>query len=140
MELWDVDAGWIYLAGDDGLSLTRAVERIGAGAAGLPKSIALGEGALGGAALERRAQILQAPGADTGAMIVAPLLDENRLVGVLGLAIRPSRATGRQELLLLQALAGRLAALASAGGPHMGALSQQALESFRSSWASATRA
>ena len=139
LELWDVDAGWVYLTDDDGLVLNRAVQRIGDGAPGLPESIALGEGALGGAALERRAQILQAPGADTGAMIVAPLLDNSRLVGVLGLAIRPSRATGRQELLLLQALAARLAELAAVGGPRMGELAQQALAGFRTSWAASNR-
>lgn len=140
LELWDVDAGWIYLADDDGLTLSQAVQRTGEGGARLPESIALGEGVLGGAALERRPQILQTPGADTGAMMVAPLLDGSRLVGVLGLAVRPSRATGRQELLLLQALAGRLAELTALGGPRMGELSQQALAGFRASWTAATRA
>jgi DNA-binding CsgD family transcriptional regulator len=137
LSLWDVDAGWIYLAEDNGLTLRRVVERTGAES--LPPSIALGEGPLGRAALERRAQILQAPGAETGAMIVAPLLDGNRLIGVLGLAVRPSRPTGRKELLLLQALAGRLAELIG-GGQEIGPGAEQALEGFRASWAAATRA
>lgn len=139
LTLWDVDAGWIYLAEDDGLGLRQVVERTGEGAEGLPPAIALGEGALGRAALERRSQILQAPGAEAGAMIVAPLLDDGRLIGVLGLAVRPSRATGRQELLLLQALAGRIAEVIGAGGPRVAAGVDQALAGFRASWASATR-
>lgn len=139
LTLWDVDAGWIYLAEDDGLGLRQVAQRVGEGAEGLPSAIALGEGALGRAALERRSQILQAPGAETGAMIVAPLLDGGRLIGVLGLAVRPSRATGRQELLLLQALAGRIAEVIGAGGPRVAAGVDQVLADFRASWASATR-
>ncbi len=72
-------------------------------------------------------------------MIVAPLLDGNRLIGVLGLAIRSSRPTGRQEQLLLQALAGRLAELIGSGSPDLGASAEQALDGFRASWAAATR-
>lgn len=138
LALWDVDAGWIYLVDEGGMSLLRAVERISSGAAGLPESIPLGEGALGAAALERRAQIVQAPGAETGAMIVAPLLDGARLVGVLGLAVRRSRATGRQELLLLQALAGRLAQLLAEGRPGIETAVNSALAGFRASWATAS--
>jgi DNA-binding CsgD family transcriptional regulator len=136
LSLWDVDAGWIYLAEDDGLTLRRVVERTDGEP--LAPSIALGEGALGRAALERRAQILQAPGAETGAMIVAPLLDGNRLIGVLGLAVRPSRPTGRRELLLLQALAARLAELIGAGR-EIGPGAEKALQGFRASWGAATR-
>ena len=129
LSLWDVDAGWIYLADDDGLALTprrrahrrRAPRRC-------RRAIALGEGALGRAALERRAQVLQAPGGDTGAMIVAPMLD-------VGPADRRGRArdppeprpTGRQELLLLQALSARLAELSAPGGPRIGAAVAEAL-------------
>lgn len=139
LTLWDIDAGWVYLADDAGLGLRRVVERGREGADGLPAEIALGEGAIGHAALERRAQILQAPAAETGAMIVAPLLEGGRLIGVLGLAIRSSRATGRQELLLLQALAGRIAELIESGGPLIGGRIDQALAGFRTSWTSATR-
>jgi DNA-binding CsgD family transcriptional regulator len=139
ISLWDVDAGWIYLADDDALTLRRVAERIGNAEAGQPSTLALGEGPLGRAALERRAQIVPAPGAEAGAMIVAPLLDSGRLIGVLGLATRPSRATGRQELLLLQALAGRIGELIQTGGPRVAIGVEQALDGFRASWASATR-
>jgi DNA-binding CsgD family transcriptional regulator/putative methionine-R-sulfoxide reductase with GAF domain len=139
LSLWDVDAGWVYLADDGGLSLRQVVERKGEDTAGLPSSIALGEGALGRAALERRAQVLRTPGRDTGAMIVAPLLDSGRLIGVLGLEIRSSRPTGRQEQLLLQALAARIAELIATGGPRLGAGMVEALEGFRASWTATTR-
>jgi DNA-binding CsgD family transcriptional regulator len=139
LDLFDVDSGWIYLADDGGLTLTQAVERVGDGSARMPKAIPLGEGPLGAAALERRAQVVQAPQAETGAMVTAPLLDGGRLVGILGLTVRSSRATGRQELLLLQALAARLAELTVSGGERMGPLALEALAGFRSSWATATR-
>lgn len=139
LSLWDVDAGWVYLADDGGLSLSQVVERIGADAEPLPATIALGEGALGRAALERRAQVLQATGAETGAMLVAPLIDSGRLIGVLGLAIRSSRPTGRQEQLLLQALAGRIAELIASGSPQINTGIADALSGFRSSWAATTR-
>lgn len=139
LSLWDVDAGWIFLADDDGLTLSRAAERVTNKGAGLPATLALGEAAIGRAALERRPQILPAPGSDGGAMIVAPMLDGGRLIGVIGLATRPSRPTGRQELLLLQALAGRVGELIQAGGPRVATGIDQALHGFRASWASATR-
>ncbi len=140
LSLWDVDAGWVYLADDDGLTLLRAAERLGGDAVGLPATIALGDGALGRAALERRSQVLPATGSESGAMIVAPMLDGGRLIGVIGLATRSSRATGRQELLLLQALAGRVGEVIQTGGPKTRAGIEQALAGFRASWASATRA
>lgn len=139
LSLWDVDGGWVYLADDDGLTLQQAAERVGGDATGLPTTIALGDGALGRAALERRSQVLQATGSEGGAMIVAPMLDGGRLIGVIGLATRSSRATGRQELLLLQALAGRVGELIQAGGPRVSAGIEQALQGFRTSWASSSR-
>ena len=105
LELWDVDAGWIYLADDDGLTLY--ARRRAHGAEAPPACPSRSRSARARSAAPRSSAARRSsrrPGADTGAMIVAPLLDGNRLVGVLGLAIRPSRATGRQELLLLQAL------------------------------------
>ena len=138
ISLWDVDAGWIYLTDDDGLALGQVAQRAGAGA-GLPETIALGEGALGRAALERRSQVLQTPGSESGAMVVTPLIDGSKLVGVLGLAIRSSRATGRQELLLLQALGTRMAELIQKGGPRLDEGMKHALAGFRSSWATGTR-
>ena len=139
LSLWDVDAGWIFLADDDGLTLNRAAERISDSAESQPATLALGEGTIGRAALERRSQILPAPGSDGGAMIVAPMLDSGRLIGVIGLATRSSRPTGRQELLLLQALAGRVAELIQSGGLRVADGIDQALRGFRASWASATR-
>jgi DNA-binding CsgD family transcriptional regulator len=139
LALWDVDAGWIYMADDDGLALRQVAERARDERARLPATLTLGEGALGRAALERRSQIVRAPGSEGGALIVAPLLDGGKLIGVLGLATRPSRPTGRQELLLLQALASRIGELVQAGGPRVSAAVEQALDGFRASWASATR-
>jgi DNA-binding CsgD family transcriptional regulator len=137
LELWDVDAGWIFLAEDDGLSLRRVAHRVGRTVDDQPKTLSLGQGTLGRAALERRAQVVRGSGG--GAMIVAPMLDDGRLVGVIALATRPSRATGRQELLLLQALAGRLAEVIRSGGPQLTAAVHAALSGFRASWTSASR-
>ena len=47
LSLWDVDAGWIFLADDDGLTLTRAAERVSDNAESLPQTLALGEGTIG---------------------------------------------------------------------------------------------
>jgi DNA-binding CsgD family transcriptional regulator len=135
LELWDVDAGWIFLTDDDGLSLRRVAHRTSRAVDDQPKVISLGEGTLGRAALERRAQVLQ--GSGSGAMIVAPMLDDGRLVGAIALATRASRATGRQDLLLLQALAGRLAEVIRSGGPQLTGAVQAALSGFRASWTSA---
>ena len=139
LSLWDVGAGWIFLADDDGLTLDRIAERVSNQAESQPQTIALGEGAIGQAALGRRSQIVHAPGSDGGAMIVAPMLGGGRLIGVIGLATRPSRPTGRQELLLLQALAGRIGELIQIGGPDVARGIEQALRGFRASWTSATR-
>jgi DNA-binding CsgD family transcriptional regulator len=137
LELWDVDAGWIFIAEDDGLSLRRVAHRVSRAVEDQPKTLSLGQGTVGRAALERRAQVVQSSGG--GAMIVAPMLNDGRLVGVIALATRPSRATGRQELLLLQALAGRLAEVIRSGGPQLTASVQAALTGFRTSWTSASR-
>jgi DNA-binding CsgD family transcriptional regulator len=138
LELWDVDAGWIYLADSDGLTLQRVAQRVSSGTNDLPKTLSLGEGTVGRAGLERRAQVLR--GSEGGAMIVAPMLHDGRLVGVIALATRPSRATGRQELLLLQALAGRLAEVVRSGGPQLTGAVDGALSAFRASWTSARQA
>ncbi len=139
LSLWDVDAGWIFLADDDGLTLNRVAERVSNQAESQPPTIALGEGTIGRAALGRHSKILRAPSSDGGSMIVAPMLVGGRLIGVIGLATRSSRPTGRQELLLLQALAGRLGELIQNGGPHVATGIEQALRGFRASWTSATR-
>jgi DNA-binding CsgD family transcriptional regulator len=136
LSLLDVEAGWIYLAEADGLTLRRAVGRSCNGGSEQPATLALGEGPIGRAALERRSQIVPARGAETGAMIVAPLLAGNRLIGALALATRSSRPTGRRELLLLQALAGRIGELVQKGGPNVASGLEQALNGFRASWSS----
>ncbi len=137
--LWDVDAGWIYLTDADGLGLRRVAARGGA-QADVPATVALGEGPLGRVALDRRPQIAVAPAGQTGAMIIAPMLDGYRLVGVLALAARPSRAIDRAELLLLQALAARLGELVQAGGAQMKPGVERALAGFRNSWTATSRA
>lgn len=139
LSLWDVDGGWIFLAEDDGLTLRRVAERTGEGTDVQPRTLALGEGPLGRAALERRAQVLQDTGTHPGAMIVAPMVDSGRLIGVIGLATRSSRPTGRQELLLLQAFAGRIGEVIHTGGPQVSAGVEDALRGFRASWATAAR-
>jgi DNA-binding CsgD family transcriptional regulator len=138
LELWDVDAGWIFLADSDGMTLQRVAQRVSSGTDDQPKTLSLGEGTVGRAGLERRAQVLR--GSEGGAMIVAPMLHDGRLVGVIALATRPSRATGRQELLLLQALAGRLAEVVHSGGPQLTGAVDAALSAFRASWTSARQA
>jgi DNA-binding CsgD family transcriptional regulator len=143
--LYDVDGGAIFLVDDDGLTLRR-VALVGGG--GSPRdailqdeeSLALGDGALGRAALERRPQIVRMPGHPAGlAAIAAPMYGDNRLVGLLCLAARPSRPLGRSELLLLQAFSSRLAEVIVAGGEGSAARLKEALERFRSSWSGAGR-
>jgi DNA-binding CsgD family transcriptional regulator len=141
VELWDVDAGEIFLTEEDGLTLRRVAHRSLSGSRPAPpEHLALGEGALGRVALERRSQIVADSSAGgSGGMIVAPMLSGGRLVGVLGMSTRPSRPTGRRELLLLQAFAGRLAEVVQASGATAPARLLRALEGFRASWTSATR-
>jgi DNA-binding CsgD family transcriptional regulator len=139
--LCDVDAGSIFLTDEDGLTLRR-VAHIGYGSpnADPPENLALGEGTLGRAALERHSQIVADPSTPGGnGMIVVPMLGAGRVVGVLCLTTRSSRPTGRQELLLLQALTGRLAELIDAGGERAPERLHTALERFRASRAAATR-
>jgi DNA-binding CsgD family transcriptional regulator len=139
--LWDVDAGSLFLTEEDGLTLRRVAHvGEGDGRAQPPQNLALGEGTLGRAALERRSQIVADSATPGGSgMIVAPMLGGGRLVGVLGLTTRPSRPIGRQELLLLQAFAGRLAEIVDAGGERAPVRLETALDRFRASWATATR-
>ncbi len=141
VELYDVDRGAIYLADEDGLALHRAAQA-GAGDHGpdLTETIALGDGALGRAALDRRAQLLQ-DSSNTGkggAMIAAPIVGGGRLLGVIALAARVSRPVGRNEMLLLQAFATRVGDVL-AGGSAIEPRLERAMERFRASWSSATR-
>jgi DNA-binding CsgD family transcriptional regulator len=138
VSLYDVEGGAVFLSEEDGLSLRRAA-LLGDGTARVtPERVPLGEGALGRAALERRAQLVHGSGSPDGgsgrATICAPMLASGRLVGVICLTTRPSRLTGRGELLLLQAFANRVGEILLATGvDHAGRL-KQALERFRLSW------
>jgi DNA-binding CsgD family transcriptional regulator len=137
--LYDVDGGAIYVAEEDGLSLRRATEA-GFDHTGvwLPESVALGDGALGRAALDRRAQLIQDRSLGGGALICAPILGAGRLLGVIALTPRVSRPIGRSELLLLQAFAARVGEVLVAGGDVSRRL-ERAMDRFRASWSAATR-
>jgi DNA-binding CsgD family transcriptional regulator len=142
VSLYDVDGGAVYLTDEDGLSMRR-VAGADARTAGpeLPEQVALGDGALGRAALERRAQMLPGPGGENsgrGALIAAPMIGGGRLLGVIALAARISRPIGRNELLLLQAFANRVGEVILAGGDVDGRL-ESAMQRFQASWSGAPR-
>jgi DNA-binding CsgD family transcriptional regulator len=142
VSLYDVDGGAVFMADEDGLSLHRAAEA-DATRAGLelPAEFALGDGALGRAALERRAQLLQGPGGENsgrGALIAAPMVGGGRLLGVIALTARVSRPIGRSELLLLQAFATRVGEIVLAGGDVDQRL-ESAMQRFQASWSGAPR-
>jgi DNA-binding CsgD family transcriptional regulator len=139
VSLWDVEGGAIYLVDEDGLSLRRVAQASYSDPFRVPETIPLGDGPLGRAALDRRAQLVASSHGDNGTTIAAPMLEDSRLIGVVGLIARPSRPAGQRELLLLQAFAGRLAEIVRAGGAHAPERARKALEGFRTSWASATR-
>jgi DNA-binding CsgD family transcriptional regulator len=150
VSLYDVDGGAVYLADEDGLSLRRVIQtaannrppgevgRPAVEVAGLPESLALGDGTLGKVALERRAQLVQARGAGPGGLLAAPMLNGTRLLGVIVLAARLSRPIGRSELLLLQAFANRVAEVLL-GGTDVERRLERAMQRFRSSWAASAR-
>jgi DNA-binding CsgD family transcriptional regulator len=141
--LYDLDAAAVFLAEEDGMVLRRAAatELRGATARDLPRTLALGEGPLGKVALGRRAQLLSGlgPGAsEGGGVLAAPILADGRLIGVLALATRTSRPTGRSELLLLQALANRIGKILR-GGSEVDRQLDRAIERFSASWSAATQ-
>jgi DNA-binding CsgD family transcriptional regulator len=137
--LYDVDGGAVYVADEDGLSLLRvAIAGFGNREHELPETVALGEGALGRAGLDRRAQLLQDRSLAGGALITAPIIGAGRLLGVIALAPRVSRPVGRSELLLLQAFATRVGEVLVAGSDVPRRL-ERAMERFRASWSAATR-
>lgn len=140
VSLYDVEGGAVYMTDEDGLSLRRVAEAE-ASELGLPAEIALGDGALGRAALERRAQMLQGPSSGSsgrGALIAAPMVGGGRLLGVIALGARVSRPIGRSELLLLQAFASRVGEVLLAGGEVDRRL-ERAMQRFQASWSSAPR-
>jgi DNA-binding CsgD family transcriptional regulator len=140
--LYDLDGGAVFLAEEDGMLLRRVAATGMGGAAGaeIPETLALGEGPLGKIALGRRAQLLSGPGSGSsegGGVLAAPILADGRLVGVLALATRTSRPTGRSELLLLQALANRIGEVLR-GGNDVDRQLDRAIERFGASWSAAT--
>jgi DNA-binding CsgD family transcriptional regulator len=135
--LYDVNGGAIYVADEDGLSLRRMAVA-GEADLGFPESVALGDGALGRAALDRRAQLLQDRTLAGGAVIAAPMVGAGRLLGVIALAPRISRPIGRSELLLLQAFATRVGEVLVSGGDVTRRL-DRAMDRFRTSWSAAIR-
>ena len=141
VSLYDVSGGAVYLTEEDGLSLHRVGQSTGL-EEGLPEFVFLGEGALGRAALERRAQLFQNAAAGTpargGALIAAPMLAGGKLLGVIALAARVSRPIGRSELLLLQAFATRVGEILLNGADVEQRLGR-AMDRFRGSWAGAPR-
>jgi DNA-binding CsgD family transcriptional regulator len=140
VSLYDVDGGAVYLVDEDGLSLRRVAhaEPEDAGPV-LPAGLALGEGGLGRAALERRAQLLQRSGGESsgrGALIAAPMVAGGRLLGVIALTARVSRPIGRSELLLLQAFASRVGEVVLAGDDVERRL-ERAMRRFQATWSGA---
>lgn len=135
--LADIESGSIYLAAEGGMVL-----RLAARASGerkgedLPRELSLGDPGIGKVALQRRAQLIAAPGgvepAGQTPMLAAPMTAGGKLTGVLALGIRSSRPTSRRELLLIEAFANRLAEIL-AGGADSAAL-RQALQRFKASW------
>jgi DNA-binding CsgD family transcriptional regulator len=142
VSLYDVNGGAVYVAEEDGLSLRRIAMVDGLGALELAEEIALGDGALGRAALERRAQLLQPPSGESGAggaLIAAPMIGGGRLLGVIALGARISRPIGRSELLLLQAFANRCGEVLLAGGGDVDRRLERAMQRFQASWSGTPR-
>lgn len=144
IDLHEIDAASVYLTDEDGMTLRRTASRGGRASVliSAPTVLALGEGPIGRAALERRAQLvlLDRPVAESATgrgAVVAPMA-AGRLVGVLCFAVRASRPAGRGELLLAQAFATRLAEVLgtarNGGAPQLAT----ALDRFKASWAATT--
>jgi DNA-binding CsgD family transcriptional regulator len=139
--LHDLDGVAVFGVSEDGMMLSRiGAHGIGeASAIELPQTLALGEGPLGKLALERRAQFLGPAGDNTrGGLLGAPIHGGGRLLGVLALAVRTSRPTGRSELLLLGAYANRVGEIIDSGHDTSRRLATTT-ERFRASWVAATR-
>ena len=129
VSLYDVDGGTVFLAEEDGLSLRRAaaMRRGRRPTASLPSA---SRSAKERWAARRWSAALssstaRAPRATPvgRTTIYAPMVSSGKLVGVICLTTRPSRLTGRGELLLLQAFANRVGEiLVSASGDPRGRL------------------
>jgi DNA-binding CsgD family transcriptional regulator len=135
--LHDIDAGGVYLSEEDGLSLRRVAvtETVGFE---LPVLVALGNGPLGRAALERRPRCCEeGAGFFRGTLMASSIVGEGRLLGMIALGARVSRPVGRSELLLLQAFSNRVGEVLTMDGDVTRRLARS-MEQFRASW-SATR-
>lgn len=134
--LADIDAAAVYVAEETGMGLRLEAHApaASAGDAGPPSEVVLGESGVGRVALERRTQLVTAPGWPArGPVLATPIVGGGRLVGVLCVSVRPSRPVSRREMLLLEAFAHRLGdVLISESAP--GALLQRAMQRFRASW------
>ena len=144
VSLYDVDGGTVFLAEEDGLTLRRAATQGASDENGdhhHPERVSLGQGTLGRAALERRAQLVHGSGSHGDARgrttIYAPMISSGKLVGVICLTTRPSRLTGRGELLLLQAFASRVGEILASSSGDPPARLKETLERFRASWSAA---
>ena len=138
LTLHDVDGGAVYLSEEDALSMRRVAvtKRI---PFELPVLVALGEGALGRAALERRSQVCQGEGDSSRVtLIAAPITDGSKVIGVIALGARVSRPISRSELLLVQALSNRIGKVLATGGDITRPL-VRTMDQFRSAWSSASR-
>jgi GAF domain-containing protein len=120
-QLFGAMQGTIYGAGEDGLVLVA-----GYACSAAPARLALGEGLLGQCALERQARIVDGGGAGAvwsirsglggaspGALLLAPVQLQGRLVGAVELAVlqAPDAASYEQFLAALELLAINMTAM-----------------------------
>jgi DNA-binding CsgD family transcriptional regulator len=140
----DIEDGAVFLVEEDGLAMRRVAlvgdvaERRGSG-----RTVRLGEGPAGRAALEREPQLVQGdgpPGALAGrATMHAPMVVGGRVLGVISLTTRPSRLTARSDLLLLHGLAGRVGEILLSNRPDRAARLRGAFERLRTAWTTPTQ-
>jgi GAF domain-containing protein len=131
--LYDIERGAVFVAEEDGLSLRRAALLEEDDSSDYPPQVALGHGPVGRAGLERRTQLLHGSRGAARTTINAPMVASGRLVGVISLATRPSRLTGRSEQLMLHALATQVAEILVARG-DVDARLREVVERFRAAW------
>ena len=137
VRLPDIDSAAVYTTDESGMVLCREGDTAAAGGrTGLPAEVVLGVGGIGRVALERRTQLVTAPGgsgAGAGPVLATPMVGGGRMMGVVCVGVRSSRPISRREMLLLEAFAHRIGeVLASepAPGQHL----QRAMTRFRASW------
>lgn len=136
--LADIDSAAVYIADESGMVLRVEGQASGASgvAAGVEPEVVLGESGIGRVALERRTQLVTAPGgpdAAPGPVLATPMIGGGRLVGVLCMGVRSSRPVSRREMLLLEAFAHRVAEVLASELPPTAQL-QRAMQRFRASW------